>query len=712
MPKTYPPATPSATLRASHPAAHGVILLTRQPTTATSLKKKDTVSFNKMSSGTTTSSFAPNGDVRVPNTSAELQLTQLELLTQQLPLLPRIELLTQQLQRAIAELQQGNGFATEPPKVAVQAALTADERASHPAQANSEDSPRSESTADEPVPEMSHVEPRASVCGPVDLDVADEVNADAIAAMQKREQMLKEKADVADGVPQSDDGDNNGTAEANTLRGIDSPSPHDDEVAEDAALNVDADETLLRRTHEQGDINRDDKEDIGGSQLPAPPSPAEMNIWRVNCIAAHKELTEKNTLKLLDTQQISDKFLHELICSDAEVAEKIGDAFREHLSNTPKGYQMRLDAILKVVETNTPAMVDGDVINLTGDESDDSAIAVPDSDHDHAASEDGDASNTSIKKRRPYRCSNCRETGHDKRKCPLLAPVVSHNSIGDPGAQAPAPTGVVRTTGSVEVNPTEEGRRDAKIITTSMEMEGRKGFSSTAQAQSAQEPALPPQSLTVWRPDVSRFPWISNGQRRLGQLRAISEQETNEPNRLDHVKNGEGRENVRPRDETCDLPNQCQHEKREAKKARINLPADPRREKARAIFLEVMKTAQGEASSGQSRDESELAAIAMEVEKQLYAVINPMEYNAKARGLVSNLKDPKNPRLRANVLTGDLPAARLVRMSTTELANEDLQAMRAEREAMIGEDAFLPEPGADPQTGIDLERQHSESRQK
>jgi hypothetical protein len=147
-----------------------------------------------MSSGTTTSSFAPDDGVRVPNTSAELQLTQLELLLQQLPLLPRIELLTQQLQRANAELQQGNGFATEPPKVAVQAALTADERASHPAQANSEDSPRSESTADEPVPEMSHVEPRASVCGPVDLDVADEVNADAIAAMQKREQMLDRKS--------------------------------------------------------------------------------------------------------------------------------------------------------------------------------------------------------------------------------------------------------------------------------------------------------------------------------------------------------------------------------------------------------------------------------------------------------------------------------------------------------------------------------------
>jgi hypothetical protein len=597
-----------------------------------------------MSSGTTTSSFAPDDGVRVPNTSAELQLTQLELLLQQLPLLPRIELLTQQLQRANAELQQGNGFATEPPKVAVQAALTADERASHPAQANSEDSPRSESTADEPVPEMSHVEPRASVCGPVDLDVADEVNADAIAAMQKREQMLKEKADVADGVPQSDDGDNNGTAEANTLRGIDSPSPHDDETAEDAALDVDAD-----GAHEQGDINRDDKEDIGGAQLPAPPS-------------------------LVDT----------------------------------------------------PATVDGDVIVLTGDESDDSAIAVPDSDHDHTATEDGDASNTSIKKRRPYRCSNCRETGHDKRKCPLLAPVVSHtfegNSIGDPGAQAPAPTGVVRTAGSVEVTPTEEGRRDAKIITTSMEMEGRKGFSSTAQAQPAQEPALPPQSLTVWRPDAYRIPKISNGQRRLGQLRAISEQETNEPNRLDHVKNGEGRENVRPRDETCDLPNQCQHEKREAKKARINPPvqitdeeisppADPRREKVIIKFHEAMKTAQGGASSGQSRDESELEAIAMEVEKQLYLFHTASKrYKDKALSLEFNLKN--NHDLRANVISGNLPADELVRMLPPELANKDLQAMRAEREAMIGEDAFLPEPRADPQTGIDLERQHSESRQK
>ena len=56
-----------------------------------------------------------------------------------------------------------------------------------------------------------------------------------------------------------------------------------------------------------------------------------------------------------------------------------------------------------------------------------------------------------------------------------------------------------------------------------------------------------------------------------------------------------------------------------------------------------------------------------------------------------NLKDPRNPGLRADVLTGAIPADELVRMSPTDLANKDLQEMRREREAKIGEDAFLPD---------------------
>ena len=139
---------------------------------------------------------------------------------------------------------------------------------------------------------------------------------------------------------------------------------------------------------------------------------------------------------------------------------------------------------------------------------------------------------------------------------------------------------------------------------------------------------------------------------------------------------------------------------------------DDVRERARAIFLEVMKTAQGDASSGQTRDESELAAIAMKVEEQLYLLLRTdrKKYSTQVRSLKDNHKN--NHDLRANVLSGNLPAKKLVSMSPTELANKDLQAMRAEREAMIGEDAFLPEPGADPQKGIDLDRQHREARQK
>ena len=123
--------------------------------------------------------------------------------------------------------------------------------------------------------------------------------------------------------------------------------------------------------------------------------------------------------------------------------------------------------------------------------------------------------------------------------------------------------------------------------------------------------------------------------------------------------------------------------------------ADPRtgvRENVFAKFLEAMKMAQGESPpSAPARDDAALATIAADVEARLYAFIDPKEYNAKARTLVFNLKDIRNPGLRAEVLAGVIPADELVRMSPTDLANKDLQEMRREREAKIGEDAFLPD---------------------
>jgi len=211
--------------------------------------------------------------------------------------------------------------------------------------------------------------------------------------------------------------------------------------------------------------------------------------------------------------------------------------------------------LLPLLSANTFAKQPGDdiydVIDLTGDdtESTNTAGAVPDADHNHA-SEDGNVPDAHSGKRRPSRCRNCDQTGHNIRTCPSR----------DPGAQASAPTGVARTVGRVEVNLTEGVRRGATINASSMEMEERKGHSSGAQARSAAEQAFPPQSTTIWRPCLHKhleIRTISQAPRpdpsiptdpRKRRSPVISEQEANVPKRLDHVEKGEGHENVRPQD--------------------------------------------------------------------------------------------------------------------------------------------------------------------
>lgn len=45
------------------------------------------------------------------------------------------------------------------------------------------------------------------------------------------------------------------------------------------------------------------------------------------------------------------------------------------------------------------------------------------------------------------------------------------------------------------------------------------------------------------------------------------------------------------------------------------------------------------------------------------------DYKMKYRSLLFNLKDASNPELRARVLMGDIPPAKLVRMSSEQLAS-------------------------------------------
>jgi collagen type III alpha len=95
--------------------------------------------------------------------------------------------------------------------------------------------------------------------------------------------------------------------------------------------------------------------------------------------------------------------------------------------------------------------------------------------------------------------------------------------------------------------------------------------------------------------------------------------------------------------------------------------------------------------AGEKNSEFDPASAADGVERAAFALFGKdvKKYNDKARSLLFNLKDPKNPSLRARVLTGELQPEALARMTPADLARRDLQEMRREREARLGEDAFL-----------------------
>ncbi|KAI4810801.1 hypothetical protein KUCAC02_013731 [Chaenocephalus aceratus] len=53
-----------------------------------------------------------------------------------------------------------------------------------------------------------------------------------------------------------------------------------------------------------------------------------------------------------------------------------------------------------------------------------------------------------------------------------------------------------------------------------------------------------------------------------------------------------------------------------------------------------------------------------------------MKYKNKVRSRISNLKDPKNPGLRRNVLAGNIDLGRIASMSAEEMASEELKQLR------------------------------------
>ncbi|KAM9724385.1 transcription elongation factor A protein 3 isoform 2-T2 [Menidia menidia] len=71
-------------------------------------------------------------------------------------------------------------------------------------------------------------------------------------------------------------------------------------------------------------------------------------------------------------------------------------------------------------------------------------------------------------------------------------------------------------------------------------------------------------------------------------------------------------------------------------------------------------------------------SMAAEIEDHIYQEIKAtdMKYKNRVRSRISNLKDPKNPGLRTNVLAGNIELSRIASMSAEEMASDELKQLR------------------------------------
>lgn len=71
-------------------------------------------------------------------------------------------------------------------------------------------------------------------------------------------------------------------------------------------------------------------------------------------------------------------------------------------------------------------------------------------------------------------------------------------------------------------------------------------------------------------------------------------------------------------------------------------------------------------------------SMAAEIEDRIYQDIKAtdMKYKNRVRSRISNLKDPKNPGLRKNVLAGSIDLGRIATMSAEEMASDELKQLR------------------------------------
>ncbi|CAH1772476.1 unnamed protein product [Owenia fusiformis] len=110
---------------------------------------------------------------------------------------------------------------------------------------------------------------------------------------------------------------------------------------------------------------------------------------------------------------------------------------------------------------------------------------------------------------------------------------------------------------------------------------------------------------------------------------------------------------------------------------RANDTGDEIRLKCREMLTNALKGAEGDGAVENPVGTPEDIAAAIEDTIYTELMNTGMKYKSRVRSRVSNLRDKKNPELRKHVLSGRIAAEKLAVMTSEEMANEEMQKLRA-----------------------------------
>ncbi|KAL6072446.1 transcription elongation factor TFIIS [Balamuthia mandrillaris] len=122
----------------------------------------------------------------------------------------------------------------------------------------------------------------------------------------------------------------------------------------------------------------------------------------------------------------------------------------------------------------------------------------------------------------------------------------------------------------------------------------------------------------------------------------------------------------------------------------------------RQTIVDMLVEALSEGSEDKSNEN--FALVAEKIEEQMYELYNHdlgKDYKAKFRTLYMNLKNPKNGELREEVLSDNITAHHLVRMTTEELAPQETRERKRQIEEYMLKEATR---GRDPVATTDMWR--------